>query len=56
MVKWLQQLWKDEEAPTAVEYAVMVAMVAVIVIAAARYLGQQVSSTFSTVGSQVPGG
>ncbi len=55
MVKFLRQLWKDEEAPTAVEYAVMVAVVALIVIVGARYLGQQVNATFSTVGSSVPG-
>jgi pilus assembly protein Flp/PilA len=55
MMQLLKNLWKDEEAPTAVEYAVMVAGVAIIVIVAAKYLGDQVSTTFKNVGDQVPG-
>jgi pilus assembly protein Flp/PilA len=39
----------DESAPTAVEYALMVAGIAVVIIAAVFLLGGQVNNTFSKV-------
>ena len=39
MLQQLKNLIKDEEAPTAVEYALMVACVAVAIIAGAYTLG-----------------
>lgn len=45
---------KDENGPTAVEYAVMLALIIVICIVAVRALGQQAASTFSNVTSQMP--
>jgi pilus assembly protein Flp/PilA len=43
----------DEEGATMVEYALMVALIAVICIAAVTFLGRQASNTFSRVGSSV---
>lgn len=47
------QSWpeRDEEGATMVEYALLVALIAVVVIAAALFLGQQISAKFSEVGS-----
>ncbi len=47
------QSWlvKDEEGATMVEYALLVALIAVVVIAAALFLGQQISDKFSEVGN-----
>lgn len=42
---------KDEEGATAVEYALMVALIAIVIIAAVAFLGKTVSNTFSNVGS-----
>lgn len=42
-----------ERGATMVEYAVMVALIAVVVIAAVRILGTNVSEQFSTVAAQV---
>jgi pilus assembly protein Flp/PilA len=55
MLKNLMKLWKDEEAPTAVEYGVMVALIIVVVIIAVTTLGRNVSNTFSSVASSVAG-
>ena len=46
------QSWlvKDENGATMVEYALLVALIAVVVIAAALFLGDQISSKFSEVG------
>ena len=49
---------KDESGPTAVEYAVMLALIIVVCITAITSLGSNANSTFSFVGSsiQVPSG
>jgi pilus assembly protein Flp/PilA len=45
----------DESGPTAVEYAVMLALIIVVCIAAITTLGTNANNTFSYVGSQVGG-
>ncbi len=42
-----------EDGPTAVEYAVMLALIIVVCIAAITTLGQNANSTFTTVGNAV---
>jgi pilus assembly protein Flp/PilA len=44
---------KAEDGPTAVEYAVMLALIVVVCIAAITSLGANANSTFSFVGSSV---
>ncbi len=41
---------KDEEGASMVEYALLVALIAVVVIAAALFLGNEISGKFSEVG------
>jgi pilus assembly protein Flp/PilA len=53
MIKNLVRLLKDEEAPTAVEYGLMVAGIAVVIIAAVWALGRSVSSQFDVVGKSI---
>ena len=49
LVKFL----KSEDGPTAVEYAVMVALIIVVSIAAITTLGTKVSSTFSSTATAI---
>ena len=42
-----------EDGPTAVEYAVMLALIIVVCIAAITTLGQNASSTFQSVGTAI---
>ena len=52
MWKWLanvKQFLADESGPTAVEYAVMLALIIVVCITAITTLGTNASSTFSNV-------
>ena len=42
-----------EDGPTAVEYAVMLALIIVVCLGAITTLGQNANSTFTTVGSAV---
>ena len=44
---------QQETGATAVEYALMVALIAVVIIAAVAFLGKAASNKFSTVGSAV---
>src|SRR3954469_2608458 len=44
---------KREDGPTAVEYAVMLALIIVVCLAAITTLGQNANSTFTTVGTKI---
>jgi pilus assembly protein Flp/PilA len=44
---------KNEDGPTAVEYAVMLALIIVVCIAAIAALGSNASNTFQYVGNAV---
>ncbi len=44
---------KDEEGASMVEYALLVALIAVVVIAAALFLGTEINDKFSEVGGTV---
>jgi pilus assembly protein Flp/PilA len=46
---------KDESGPTAVEYAVMLALIIVVCITAITALGTTTNNTFSYVGNKVAG-
>ena len=46
---------KREDGPTAVEYAVMLALIIVVCIGAITTLGQNANKTFTTVGSAIGG-
>ncbi len=43
----------DERAVTAIEYALIAALIAVVIIGAVSLLGNQISSTFNTVSSEL---
>ena len=51
LVKFL----KNEDGPTAVEYAVMLALIIVVCIAAITTLGTNANNTFSYVGNKIAG-
>lgn len=53
MKEMLKRLWMDEEAPTAVEYGIMVALIAVVIIVAVRAIGTNLNTTFNNVGNQI---
>ena len=45
----------DEHGATAVEYALMVGLIAVAIIAAVSQLGKKVKGTFNTISNTLPG-
>jgi pilus assembly protein Flp/PilA len=46
---------EDDEGATAVEYGLMVALIAAVIIGVVTTLGLNVQSTFSTVGTAIGG-
>ncbi len=54
MIKKLMKFFKDEDGVTAVEYAVMAALIALIVIVGAGALGIATNDTFNQVAAAVP--
>ena len=53
--KSLVSFLKDESGPTAVEYAVMLALIIVVCITAITTLGTNANNTFSYVGGKIGG-
>jgi pilus assembly protein Flp/PilA len=53
MAAGLAGFLKGEDGPTAVEYAVLLALIIVVCITAITTLGSNANNTFSYVGSQV---
>ena len=51
LVKHAVEFLKKEDGPTAVEYAVMLALIIVVCIAAITAIGTNANATFSSVGS-----
>ena len=45
----------SEDGPTAVEYAVMLALIIVVCLAAVQTIGKNASTTFNSVASQLGG-
>ena len=52
---WLQARCKTDRGASLVEYALLVALIAVVCILAVTFLGKSASSKFSSVGSAVKG-
>jgi pilus assembly protein Flp/PilA len=53
MLEQLKNLIKDEEAPTAVEYAIMVAGIAVAVMTAVFLIGTNMNTKFGEVNTRL---
>ena len=53
MAKLIQQLWSDERGQDIAEYAVMLAVILVIVVGTIRLIGSNANSVFSQVGSSI---
>ena len=52
----VRRFLKSEDGPTAVEYAVMLALIIVVCLTAITTLGTNANSTFTSVGGKIGGG
>jgi len=53
VTKFLTSLWKDESGQDIAEYAVMLAVILVIVVGTIRLIGSNANTVFSQVGSSI---
>ena len=53
MISQLQRLWQEEEGQDIAEYAVMLAVILVIVVGTIRLIGGNANNVFSQVGSAI---
>lgn len=53
MANFLKQMWNDERGQDIAEYAVMLAVILVIVVGTVRLIGSNANSVFSQVGSAI---
>jgi Flp pilus assembly pilin Flp len=53
VAKLLQRLWTDERGQDIAEYAVMLAVILVIVVGTIRLIGGNANNVFSQVGSSI---
>ena len=53
MAKRLLQLWNDDSGQDIAEYAVMLAVILVIVVGTIRLIGSNANNVFSQVGSAI---
>ncbi|MGI9430265.1 MAG: Flp family type IVb pilin [Bythopirellula sp.] len=51
----VQQFLVSEDGPTAVEYAVMLALIVIVCLTAITSIGTNASSTFNSVATQLSG-
>jgi pilus assembly protein Flp/PilA len=53
VAKRLKQLWNDDQGQDIAEYAVMLAVILVIVVGTIRLIGSNANTVFSQVGSAI---
>ncbi len=53
MVKHIVRFMKEEDGATAVEYGLMVALIAVVIIGAVKLIGTNLDTTFNAVATAV---
>jgi pilus assembly protein Flp/PilA len=59
MKRWvhtIRRFWVREDGPTAVEYAVMLALIVVVCLVAIGSIGTNANTTFTTIANSLAGG
>ncbi len=51
----IKNFFKDESGASAVEYGLLVALIAVVIIGAVRILGTNLNNTFTNAGNEIGG-
>ncbi|WP_372785156.1 Flp family type IVb pilin [Phenylobacterium sp.] len=54
MSKFVSRFLQDESGATAIEYGLIAALVAVVLVTALGAMGSKLSGTFSTISSKLP--
>lgn len=49
----IKRFWADEEGVTAIEYGLIAALIAVVIIGTVKIVGTQLDATFSKIGTEL---
>ena len=55
MDKFIARFMRDESGATAIEYGLIVALIAVVIITAVTAVGSNLSNQFATIGTSIGG-
>jgi Flp pilus assembly pilin Flp len=53
MSEWMRRLWSEDEGQDIAEYAVMLAVILVLVVGTIRLIGSNANTVFSNVASSI---
>jgi len=53
LLRWFHQIWREEQGQDIAEYAVMLAVILVIVVGTIRLIGGNANNVFSQVASSI---
>jgi Flp pilus assembly pilin Flp len=53
MKRFMQNMWREEQGQDVAEYAVMLAVILIIVVGTVRLIGNNATNVFSQVGSAI---
>ncbi|WP_024329505.1 Flp family type IVb pilin [Thioalkalivibrio sp. ALR17-21] len=55
MKYFIRNLWNDEEGASAIEYALIAALIAVVIAGAVTFAGEEIEEMFNTIGDAISG-
>lgn len=55
MVQFIKGFWQDEEGVTAIEYGLIAALIAIVIIGALTIVGDELNIVFSKIGNALKG-
>ncbi|MDE2389308.1 MAG: Flp family type IVb pilin [Betaproteobacteria bacterium] len=54
LVQTVKQFWNDESGATAVEYGMLVALIAAVIVVVVTTLGTKIQAAFQTIADALP--
>jgi pilus assembly protein Flp/PilA len=54
MTKFVSRFMKDESGATAIEYGLIAALIAVVIVTAVSVVGTKLNTTFTEIGTKLP--
>lgn len=55
MIGFIKKFWNDEEGVTAIEYGLIAALIAVVIIGSVQLVGEGLDNTFNTIANKLTG-
>lgn len=56
LINSVKMFFRDEEGVTAIEYGLIAALIAVVIVAAVKTVGTDLNTTFTTIHTKLTGG